>query len=986
MSAASITGLRQKLREARSSPVRRATIGSVAAALSGQAVLVVSGVIVARMLGPENRGYLALLVLVPLVLSQLGGLGVPLAITYHTARDRSAAAGIWAALRPVLLLQCGLIAGIHCLVLWLLVHNDPQYVIDAAMLTVVLVPAALAQEYGLAFLQGRSRFLAFNVLRTLPAAVYAVGVIALLVTDTDSLWDVTLAWTLAMTGLGLTTFLIGLRGLGRPTGAPVPPVRSMVAFGAKGLLGANSPIEYYRLDQAVVGLLLTPVSLGIYTAALAFTNMPRFISTSVGMVAYPHVAEQTDHAVARRKLWRFFLATVLACVAIVVTLEIVAGWMVPFFFGEEFRDSIPLVRILLISSFFVACRRILADGARGLGFPGLGTAAEVSSLVVLVPAMAVYVPMWGVEGVAAALVVAAVASFGVMAVGLLRAERARALEVGAERVRQPAIPRLGRLPRPGRMRRPRGDGGGRVGEVLGVAALFLVADALAVGAVIWSPRVGLVLIGLLAAALLALVLRRRLGPVGGRAGGVSALDPLEDESDDGFGPARAVYYLGLILMGFIVLRPGAGVTGSDLLFLGALALAVLALIAGRMRAPVYTGAVLMFGVALFAAGGLISSFGAASPWESVTVVARVVYLTVVWFWLGALLLRTRRHMPVAIACWVASAAFGGLGAILQTLFGDVIPGADVHFGRVSGFTYNVNDLGGLCAVAAVPAALLVSRARTIPGRVAAIVGLLLVVAGLLLSGSVSGVLAACVAGVVWMTVTSRRARVVLPLAAAVLALSVFAAGENRYYQSPIERLSVSSQRSGTADSTLFLRIDAFKAAWEEIQASPIVGVGLARKPPDTETGLGVHNMFLATWFQAGLFGLLGMLIAVGFALATGWQAMVNARGPEDRATSRALFAAMLAFLFFGQSQEVLFSATAGCRWRCSWPSAAVSCGWSRRSAGARPWAEPSRGRRSPPREPATRRRAHPPGDRRVPPAGAGDSPGPPRRAAHGLCR
>ena len=115
----------------------------------------------------------------------------------------------------------------------------------------------------------------------------------------------------------------------------------------------------------------------------------------------------------------------------------------------------------------------------------------------------------------------------------------------------------------------------------------------------------------------------------------------------------------------------------------------------------------------------------------------------------------------------------------------MIPGADVHFGRVSGFTYNVNDLGGLCAVAAVPAALLVSRARTVRGRVASIVGMLLVIAGLLLSGSVSGVLAACVAGVVWMTVTSRRARVVVPLAVAVLALSVFAAGENRYYQSPL---------------------------------------------------------------------------------------------------------------------------------------------------------------------------------------------------------
>ncbi len=68
----------------------------------------------------------------------------------------------------------------------------------------------------------------------------------------------------------------------------------MLSFGVRGMLGASSPIEYYRLDQAVVGLFLAPVALGIYTVALAFTNLPRFVSTSVGMVAYPHVAAEQD--------------------------------------------------------------------------------------------------------------------------------------------------------------------------------------------------------------------------------------------------------------------------------------------------------------------------------------------------------------------------------------------------------------------------------------------------------------------------------------------------------------------------------------------------------------------------------------------------------------------------------------------------------------------------------------------------------------------
>jgi hypothetical protein len=56
--------------------------------------LVASGVLVARTLGPENRGYLALLALFPAILSELGNLGLPLAVTYYIARDRTHAAAI----------------------------------------------------------------------------------------------------------------------------------------------------------------------------------------------------------------------------------------------------------------------------------------------------------------------------------------------------------------------------------------------------------------------------------------------------------------------------------------------------------------------------------------------------------------------------------------------------------------------------------------------------------------------------------------------------------------------------------------------------------------------------------------------------------------------------------------------------------------------------------------------------------------------------
>ena len=89
----------------------------------------------------------------------------------------------------------------------------------------------------------------------------------------------------------------------------------------------------------------------------------------------------------------------------------------------------------------------------------------------------------------------------------------------------------------------------------------------------------------------------------------------------------------------------------------------------------------------------------------------------------------------------------------------------------------------------------------------------------------------------------------------MLVLSTFAADNNRYWESPLERLTTSSQRSGTADATLFTRIDSYEAAWDTIEDSPLVGVGLAREARRHRTGLGVHNMFLGTWYQAGLLAV-----------------------------------------------------------------------------------------------------------------------------------
>jgi O-antigen/teichoic acid export membrane protein len=397
---------------------RGSLVGSVASGLGSQSALVISGVLAARMLGVENRGYLALLMLVPFIVAQLAGLGLPIGLTYFVAGARSTARAVMRSLAPVILAQAAIVPAVHLAALVLLLEDAPGAVWTAALATLPLGPASLAHQYALGLLQGQQRFRALNLVRLLPASLYAAGVAALYLAGEDRLLPVALAWTGAIVGAAACSTAVAAATLRRGAGGGSPPSRaSLVRFGLKGLLGSSAPSETFRLDQAVVALFLSPAALGLYVVGLAFTNLPRFLSQSIGMIAYPRVAADADVPEARRAAWRFVALTAAVCLPVIVALELTLPALMRFFFGAEFTDAVPLARLLLVAAFFWSLRRTLSDGARGVGLPTLGSVGELVAWVVLPIGLAVLVPLGGVLGVSLAMVIAAFASFAVVAVG-----------------------------------------------------------------------------------------------------------------------------------------------------------------------------------------------------------------------------------------------------------------------------------------------------------------------------------------------------------------------------------------------------------------------------------------------------------------------------------------------------------------------------------------------------------------------------------------
>ena len=913
----------QTLRARLSSSAGRSIAGSLGASAGLQLLVIVSGVLVARSLGPLDRGYLALLIVISTLCALAVTLGLPTAVTYYIARDPSHARRIASSLAWVGALQVGAVFALQAAALAALVASDPPRVQVAAAISLLLPPGILALSFGVAILQGQRRFTAFNLFRILPSVAYVAGVVVVYMLDAADIVLFMALWAAVNLVGGFLSLGFAVHGLPKLAEEDAEPSRwQMLKFGLKSLLGTLSPVDTIRLDQAVVGLFLSPVALGFYVVAQAVTQLPRVVASSIGMVAYPQVAAEPDRDAARRAMWRFFYVGLAFSAMVVLVLELMAGELISFFFGKDFSQATTIAQILLLASLFMAGRRVLTDGINGLGHPGFGTIAEVTSWIVLLPGLAILLPWLGAEGVAWALAISWGASLVVLLALALVADRTPASSWG----------------RPGQAKRRLVAFARRVQapHAMGLAGAVVLAVLAGVTAV-FLPEVALGLVIALSIGLLLVIGRktiaeraRALQPVRARQ---DRSVPRSDEvsvrgAEEGFDVPRRLYYGGVLLLGLITLRVAGQVTFSDLFFLGSFLLACAELVILRRRVPMKLPFLLLVGVALFSLGGFVSTFESYQTLKSIGVIGRLIFLTVFWFWLGTVVLRRDAHVRRAIGFWVASAAICGAGAILQFLAGDVIPNASFEGGRATGFTPHPNDLGGLTAIAFVPALMLASRqqARAVT-RAGSYLALLLVAAGLILSGSIGALVAAAVAVVVWLAfqrLSVHSLLAVAVLATCLIALTVFQSA--RGAANPLDRIeSVTTSSSlpggGTKLGSADQRIATYRVAIARIEEDPFVGVGLDLNSVTRPFGVeayeyDVHNLVIGLWYKTGLVGLAGLLIALFTILRSGWTAILRSGSAGESTVAVTLMSSFVGFIAFAMTAPVLFS-------RYGWIAAAL---------------------------------------------------------------
>jgi len=415
-----VTQLRTLLGTAASAGDRRPLSLSFASSGAIQALNVVTGVLLARALGPAGRGEFAAVMLWPGLFATVGALGVGEAITYHAARGTSAPGTLVGSALALGAAQATVLTAGAAVTIGRVLGHQGADARAAAQVYLAYVPLSFLCTYLLSVLGGLRRFAVFQALRALVIALTALGLVALAAAGALAVRSAVLVYL----GANLVTALAAVAALQLwKLRLEVDPglVRRLLSFGARSHGGNVAAMLNERLDQLVMSVFLPPVSLGLYVVAVTMTSVTGLVGVSAATVALPSVASADSAGERVYQARRLVGVTLLASVAVTVPVVAALPWLIRVFFGNAYAAAAGPGRVLLLAAVALSAGRVLGALLRAVGRPLDAGLAELFALVATVLGLVLLLPALGLAGAALTSLGAYLLSSGWMAGRVARA-------------------------------------------------------------------------------------------------------------------------------------------------------------------------------------------------------------------------------------------------------------------------------------------------------------------------------------------------------------------------------------------------------------------------------------------------------------------------------------------------------------------------------------------------------------------------------------
>jgi O-antigen/teichoic acid export membrane protein len=390
-------------------PPRRRMMRDIAGVFSARAMWAVlgtiSGVILARQLGPHDRGILAIVLLVPSTVITISKLGIAQSIVYAINREKAPVATV----ASNVITLAFILSAISIAAVWFLretllstvLRTVPTWALAFAL---ARVPMLLLDNYLYGVLQATGRFSLYNrrlvsneILRLVLVAI-TVGVLDL------GLPAAVILYTFANATVIISLLVAMRREIPFTIAFDWPVLKSQLSFGLKSWVQTVAAHLLLRIDIYMVSYFLDPAQTAFYALALHFTEIVLEFPQAIGLVLFPRLAslpKDEVHRLTAQTARRTLMVTIPSALA----LAYLGPWVIVAWYGKPYAPAgAPLawagVGVVMMSLYVILTRDFTSRGRQQINI-----VAGLLALITNVVLNCYTIPTWGIVGAAVATAV-----------------------------------------------------------------------------------------------------------------------------------------------------------------------------------------------------------------------------------------------------------------------------------------------------------------------------------------------------------------------------------------------------------------------------------------------------------------------------------------------------------------------------------------------------------------------------------------------------
>ena len=382
-----------------------AIVQTAVASVLVQGLNIVSGVLIARALGPNGRGSLTAIIMWPQFLAYGLSLGIPVASVYWLKRRPEEGSNFAGAAFVLSFLLGSMAAVVGYFIIPHSLHTYTHEQIHFAQQLIVVTPLALLAVTIIAFVQAAGAFRNYNIFRFLsPLSVLTVLVLEKFTHHLNAS-TAAIAYLLSATPATVWIAVWVWRHYKPRFNQIGTASKVLLGYGVRAWGGDLLGTIANQIDRILIVGMLNPETMGLYVVAQSAAGVLAVLPTAVSPITLPKssglATEDIMELTGRAVRMTLFVMAVAS-----LPLWFCGGFLIKLVYGAQFVRSAVILPFLVLEAILDGLTSVMSQAFLASGLPGMVTLLQGSGLITSIPLLYWAIPRYGAPGAACALMLA----------------------------------------------------------------------------------------------------------------------------------------------------------------------------------------------------------------------------------------------------------------------------------------------------------------------------------------------------------------------------------------------------------------------------------------------------------------------------------------------------------------------------------------------------------------------------------------------------